>query len=178
VRLGAPVFRIMRVSKPIAFVAACVFSIFLAGTVAADPADLLRNVGADSRRPLYLTPMMAAHQKEGMRAHLVAVQRIIVALQRRDYAAVSESAREMGFSPGTGEMCEMMGAATPGFSELAFKFHHTADEIGVAANKHDEQAVLTALGKTLAVCTTCHSTYAQKVVSTEEWNKMAREPAH
>jgi len=168
----------MRISGRLVFFAVCVLSISLARTVAADPADLLGNVSADARQPLFLTPMMAAHQKEGMRAHLVAVQRIIAALQGRDYAAVSESAREMGFSPETGQMCEMMGAATPGFSELAFKFHHTADEIGVAANKHDEQAVLTALGKTLAVCTTCHSTYAQKVVSTEEWNKMAREPAH
>lgn len=141
----------MRFSKPVAFAAACALSISLAGMVAADPADLLGNVGADARRPLYLTSMMAAHQKERMRAQLIAVQRIIAALQDRNYAAVSESAKEMGFSPENGRNVRDDGRGNSGVPELAFKFHHTADEIGVAASKHDEHAVLTALGKTLIV---------------------------
>jgi len=131
----------------------------------------------ETRQPLYLTPMMATHQKENMRAHLVAVQRIIAALQDQNYVAVNDSAKEMGFSAQTEKMCTMMGAATPGFSNLAIKFHHTADEIGMAARRHDEQAILTALGKTLVICTTCHSTYTQKVVSAEEWHELVR-PAH
>ena len=146
------------------------------GTASAAPADLLVQDGLDTRQPLYLTASMAARQKQNMRAHLIAVQRIIAALQVGDYGVIGESAKEMGFSPQMGRMCEMMGAATPGFAEVALKFHHTADEIGRAASNRDERAVLVALGKTLAICTACHASYVQKVVSDEEWEQMARKP--
>jgi hypothetical protein len=145
--------------------------------VSAAPADLLAEHGLDMRQPLYLTAMMAVHQKQNMRAHLMAVRRIIAALQVGDYAAVGESARAMGFSPKMGQMCAMMGAATPGFTQIALKFHHTADEVAAAASKRDEPAVLAALGKTLAVCTTCHAEYVQKVVSDETWEQMAHKPS-
>ncbi len=144
--------------------------------VSAAPADLLVQNGLDTRQPVYLTAMMAAHQKENMREHLMAVQRIIAALQTGNLVAVGESAKEMGFSPQMGQMCEMMGAATPGFAKIALKFHHTADEIGAAASKRDEPVVLSALAKTLAICTTCHAAYVQKVVSDEAWEKWHASP--
>lgn len=159
------------------WIAACVLSVLSSRAVLADPADLLPAEGLDARTPLYLTPMMAAHQKQNMRGHLMAVQQIIVALQTGNYAAIGESAKEMGFSPQMGQMCEMMGAATPGFAEMALKFHHTADQIGAAANKRDRQTVLQALGKTLAICTGCHAIYVQKVVSDGAWEQMMSKPA-
>jgi cytochrome c556 len=57
-----------------------------------------------------------------------------------------------------------MGAGAPGFTEQALAFHHTADEIVAAAAKQDESAVFAALSKTLRACTTCHSTYKQRLV--------------
>ncbi len=117
---------------------------------------------------------MAAHQKQNMRAHLMAVRRIIAALQWGNYSSIGESAKKLGFSPQMEQMCAMMGAATPGFAQAALKFHHTAGETGVAATERNERAVLAALGKTLALCTACHATYEQKVVSDETWQQMAR----
>lgn len=130
------------------------------------------------RRPVYLTAMMAAHQKENMRDHLIAVKRIVAALQTGNYPAIGDAAKEMGFSPRMKQMCEMMGAATPGFTGLALKFHHTADQIAAAASKREKRVVLAALAKTLAICTTCHATYLQKVVSDETYQEMAHKPVH
>ncbi len=66
-------------------------------------------------------------------------------------------------------MCEMMGAATPGFTAMALNFHHTADTIAVAATRREKNAVLAALGRTLAVCTGCHANFRQKLVYEATW---------
>lgn len=152
--------------------AACALSISSIRMVSAEQAELSMPEALDPRKPVYLTEKMAARQKQNMRGHLIAFQQIIVALQTGDFGRINESARELGFSPQKGQMCEMMGAATPGFTKMALKFHHTADQIGAAASKRDKQAVLKALGKTLAICTGCHATYVQNVVSDEAWEQM------
>jgi hypothetical protein len=123
----------------------------------------------DHRKPLILPAMMAAHQRQNMRQHLVAVQEIASALAGDDFAGVERVAKKLGYSEQMGQMCNMMGAATPGFTPMALNFHHTADGIADAARRHDRSAVLTALGNTLATCTTCHATFRQEVVDEKTW---------
>jgi hypothetical protein len=84
----------------------------------------------DSRRPLRLLPMMAEHQKQNMREHLVAVRDIVNALSASDCAAVEKFAAALGTTPEMARTGNVMGAATPGFSEQALAFHRTADGSG------------------------------------------------
>lgn len=118
----------------------------------------------DSRAPVPLLPMMANHQKENMRDHLVVVQEIVAALASNDFAAIERSAGRIGYSEQEGMMCEHMGAGATGFTEAGLKFHHTADSIAEAAKQKDAQGVLKALSATLETCTSCHSAFKQQVV--------------
>lgn len=131
------------------------------------PAEALD--GLDARKPVPLLAMMANHQKQNMREHLVAVQEIVSALAANDFAAVEKAAAKVGFSEQMGMMCNHMGAGAPGFSEQALQFHHTADGIGEAARKKDAAGVLKALDATLQTCTACHETWKQRVVSDAQW---------
>jgi cytochrome c' len=69
-------------------------------------------------------------------------------------------------------MCSHMGAATPGFTEVAIRFHKTADKIGDAARRKDKKGVMTALDATLKECVGCHAVYRQKVVDEATWKKL------
>lgn len=131
----------------------------------------------DMRKPLPLPEMMAAHQKENMREHLAAVQGIIAALGRDDMDGVAKASARLGYSEATGQMCEHLGAAAPGFTTMALSFHHTADTIGEAARRGDRAGVLTALDRTLQACVGCHSTYRQQVVDDATWKRLTAEAA-
>ena len=131
----------------------------------------------DARTPVPLLPMMANHQKQNMREHLTAVQEIIAAAAKNDFATIEKATGRLGFSEQMGQMCEHMGAGAPGFTELALQFHHDADKIAAAAQKHDGPLVLTLLGQTLSQCTSCHETYKQHVVDEAEWTDAAGTPA-
>jgi hypothetical protein len=120
----------------------------------------------DQRRPVPLLPVMAQHQKQNMREHLEAVQAVVAAAGEGDFDGVAVAARRMGYSESMGRMCEHMGASAPGFTEQALSFHHTADEIALAAARHDGPGVLVALSATLRACTGCHTTFKQRVVAT------------
>jgi hypothetical protein len=126
----------------------------------------------DQRKPVPLVPMMAAHQKQEMRDHLLAVQEIIAAAGKKDFAGVEKAASRIGYSEQMGMMCKHMGAGAKGFTEAALKFHHTADGIGAAAKKQDLAGVMTALSSTLETCTDCHKTYKQQVVDEATWAKL------
>lgn len=119
----------------------------------------------DPRAPVPLLPMMAIHQKQNMRDHLLAVQEIVSAMATKDFGAIEKSASRLGSSEQMLRMCNHMGAGAPGFAERALSFHQTADKIGHAARKHDSNAIITALSETLAVCTSCHAAFKQKVVA-------------
>jgi len=120
---------------------------------------------ADDRKPLHLTPRMAAHQKANMRHHLEAVQSLVTALSAEDYDKVASAARSMGAAPDTLRMCRHMGEGNPlDFTERAVAFHESADRIAAAAESHDRGRVLTALSDTLAACTGCHAIYRQEVL--------------
>lgn len=118
----------------------------------------------DGRKPVPLLPMMAHHQKQNMRDHLVAVQEIVAALAKDDFDAAAKAAGRIGFSEKMGMMCQHMGAGAPGFTERALAFHHSADGITKAAHEKDRAATLRALGDTLSTCTSCHATYKQAIV--------------
>jgi hypothetical protein len=128
----------------------------------------------DRRTPVPLLPVMANHQKQNMRDHLRVVQEIVTAVAAKDFDAVQGAVGRMGFSEGMGQMCEHMGAGAPGFTEMALRFHHEADEIGEAAKKQDSGAVLAALSRTLGNCTTCHDSYKQEVVDSGAWMALAK----
>ena len=126
----------------------------------------------DQRQPVPLPPMMAQHQKENMRAHLVAIQQIVAALSRDDFDAITAAAGRIGYSDTMAQMCTHMGAGAPGFTDMALSFHHTADTIAEAARRRDRGAVLVALGNTLQACTGCHATYRQQVVDEATWQRL------
>jgi len=134
----------------------------------------------DDREPVPLLPMMALHQKENMRDHLVAVQEIVAALATDDFAGVEKAAGRIGFSDRMAQMCTHMGAGAPGFTDHALGFHRTADRIVEAARERDRARVLTELGATLATCTSCHAKWKQKVVDEGEWRQLtqAAPPVH
>jgi hypothetical protein len=116
--------------------------------------------------------MMANHQKQNMRDHLVAVQEIVAALATEDFPGVDRAAGRIGFSEQMGKMCTHMGAGAPGFTERALEFHHAADQIAVAARERDRGRVLTALGATLQTCTSCHAAWKQQVVDEPTWQRL------
>lgn len=140
-------------------------------SAAADPLD--------RRKPVPLLAMMANHQKQNMREHLVAVQEIVAALATDDFAALEKSAGRIGYSDQMGQMCEHMGAAAPGFTEQAMAFHRTADRIADAARARDRSRVLSDLGATLQTCTACHAEWKQEIVDEPTWRRLtsASQPA-
>ena len=121
--------------------------------------------------------MMANHQKENMRDHLLAVQEITSALAAKDFAAIERAVQRIGYSDQMGQMCTHMGTGAAGFTEAALEFHHTADSIAEAAQKRNEGAVLTALTKTLATCTACHARFRQEIVDEATWASLAAAPS-
>jgi len=125
----------------------------------------------DPRKPVPLQPIMAWHQKQDMQEHLVAIQRIIGALGREDWDAVSHASELIGSSPKTQQMCQHMGAGADGFTALALDFHRRADAIGEAARERDTGSVLQATSHTLEACTGCHSTFRQEVVDSDTWQQ-------
>jgi len=126
----------------------------------------------DARLPVPLLPMMAHHQKQNMRDHLLAVQEIVVALATEDFPAIEKAAGRIGFSEPMGKMCAHMGAGAPGFTEQALAFHHTADGITAAAKARDRGRVLTEFAATLQKCTACHAVWKQQVVDDQTWRRL------
>lgn len=138
-----------------------------AGPSAGESLDAL-----DTRSPLPLLPMMAHHQKQNMRDHLVAVQEIVAALAGDDFAGIERAAGRIGFSEEEAQMCGHMGAGGPGFTEQALAFHHQADKIAAAARDKDRARVVTELGTTLQACTACHAIWKQQVVDAATWQRL------
>jgi hypothetical protein len=126
----------------------------------------------DTRIAVPLLPVMANHQMQSMRDHLRAVQEIVLAAGRDDFAAIEKAASRVGYSPQMGQMCTHMGAGAKGFTEQALAFHHTADSIGAAARQRDRAAIMAALGSTLQACTGCHETYRQHIVDEATWTRL------
>jgi hypothetical protein len=130
-----------------------------------DACEAQRSLDAlDRRAPVPLLAPMAAHQKENMRDHLLAVQEIVSATAAADFDAVERSASRIGLSDEMHRMCSHMGQGAPGFTEQALNFHTTAESIEEAARAKDATAVMRALGETLTTCNGCHGSYRQEIV--------------
>src|SRR3954468_10445355 len=52
----------------------------------------------DTRVPVPLLPMMANHQKQNMREHLVALQAIVAGIGSNDFAAIDAASKRIGYS--------------------------------------------------------------------------------
>jgi hypothetical protein len=131
----------------------------------------------DTRRPVPLLPMMANHQKQNMRDHLLAVQEIVAALAADDFPAIAKAAGRIGYSEQMGQMCTHMGAGAPGFAEQALGFHRAADGITAAAKARDRARVLSELSATLQTCTACHALWKQQIVDEPTWSRLTSAPA-
>lgn len=140
-----------------------------APVVTTSPTDTLDSM--DSRKPVPLLPMMANHQKQNMREHLVAVQQVVNGLAADDFAAIEQASKRIGFSEQMGQRCQHLGAGAPGFTEQALHFHKTADGITAAAQAKDKAAVLRALDATLQTCTACHDAWKQRIVDEAGWKQ-------
>lgn len=126
----------------------------------------------EKRAPLPLLAHMAEHQRQQMRDHLAAIQEILAHLATNDFAGVEKAAGRIGYSQQMEMMCQHMGSAAPGFTDLALRFHRTADTIADAAKKHDAKQVLTAVAATMSTCVACHAAYRQEIVDDATWEKL------
>jgi hypothetical protein len=126
----------------------------------------------DNRTPVPLLPMMANHQKQNMRDHLVAIQEIVQGVATNDFDVIEKAAKRIGYSDEMGQMCTHMGAGAPGFAEQSIRFHRTADRIAEAARTKERAKVLAALGTTLQTCTACHAVWKQRVVDDLAWRQV------
>ena len=129
--------------------------------------------GADTRKPLPLTEMMAEHQKANMRGHLEAIRDLLGAFAEKNFSKMAEAGKKLGTTPEMAMMCEHMGQATPGFTEFGLKMHSEADKITEAALKKNLSGVMTATHRTLQSCTACHSAFKQQIVTELDWKKLS-----
>jgi hypothetical protein len=159
------------------FLVLLLFSVSSVPTRAEEHSGMMSQGASDTWSPLRLPAMMAEHQKQNMREHLAAVQAIIAALGRGHMGGVATASARIGYSQSMGQMCQHIGAATPGFTIMALNFHHTADGIGEAARQGDRAGVLTALDGTLQTCVGCHATYRQEIVDEATWKRLTAEAA-
>jgi len=136
-----------------------------APSAAVKPSSMAALSGVDNRAPVPLSAMMAVHQKRDMRDHLRVVQEITAALGADDFAAIATSAARIAWSEQQAAKCKHMGAGVPGFAAMGEHFHKTADQIAVAARRHDRPGVVHALNDTLQTCVTCHESYRQEIIT-------------
>lgn len=125
----------------------------------------------DRRTPVPMLPQMSQHQKQNMRAHLEAVQRIIGALAREDWDEVTSASKEIGSSDKMRRMCGRMGAGAPVMAQMGLAFHQQADGITEAAARKDTAGTLAALSSTVQVCNGCHAAFRQDVVDFDTYEK-------
>jgi hypothetical protein len=118
------------------------------------------HMAGDDRTSLNLSPAMKQHQLKNMRAHLAAVQDIIIQLSAGNFAQASNTAHQkLGLTKEMEAMCGSFGSDT--FKELGLGFHKSADELGTILEKGNTQDSLAALGKTMSYCVACHAQFKQ-----------------
>jgi len=117
-------------------------------------------MSADNRTSLNLSPMMKQHQLTNMRAHLAAVQEIIIQISAGNFSQASDTAHQkLGLTEEMEAMCSSFGSDT--FKELGISFHKSADDLGEILEKGNTEESLAALGKTMSYCVACHAQFKQ-----------------
>ena len=118
------------------------------------------HMAEDTRTSLNLSPAMKQHQLKNMRAHLAAVQDIVIQIGAGNFAQASNTAHEkLGLTKEMEAMCSSFGSDT--FKELGLGFHKSADELGTIIAKGNTEDSLAALGKTMSYCVACHAQFKQ-----------------
>jgi len=85
---------------------------------AEDPVHKMPLTSMDSRSPLPLLAMMAEHQKQNMREHLMAIQAIVAAIARDDLDGVTTAASRIGYSPSTSIARRIPSVKRPGVATV------------------------------------------------------------
>ncbi len=118
------------------------------------------HMAEDKRTSLNLSPAMKQHQLKNMRAHLAAVQDIVIQLGAGNLAKASNTAHQkLGLTKEMESMCNSFESDT--FKELGIGFHKSADELGTIIEKGNMEDSLAALGKTMSYCVACHAQFKQ-----------------
>lgn len=145
---------------------ACLAACLSAGLAAAcQTPPAARDVAAkvsDDRQPIELAARDAAHLRAGMRAYLLTIHAITDALERRDYAAISKSAKEAGMAAVKDMRIADALKYPPQFVLLATDTHQRFDALSETARQRLARPVTRQLSDILANCLACHETYRLK----------------
>ena len=115
---------------------------------------------SDDRVSLNLSPAMKQHQLKNMRAHLVAVQEIIMQLGLGNFSQASRTAHQkLGLTKEMESMCHRF--ENEAFTAMGIGFHKSADELGKTLTKGDMEDSLAALSETMSYCVACHEQFKQ-----------------
>jgi hypothetical protein len=115
---------------------------------------------ADNRISLNLPPPMKLHQLQNMRAHLAAVQEIVVKLGEENFEEASNIAHQkLGLTLEMESMCNRF--ENEEFKKMGIGFHKSADKLGEILAKGDMENSLAALGNTMSYCVSCHAQFKQ-----------------
>lgn len=115
---------------------------------------------ADNRTSLNMPPPMKLHQLKNMRAHLAAVQEIVVQLGNENFEGASQIAHQkLGLTVEMESMCNRF--ENEDFKKMGIGFHKSADELGEVLSKGDMKNSLAALGNTMSYCVSCHAQFKQ-----------------
>jgi hypothetical protein len=116
-----------------------------------------------SSKRIALTLPQAAQEglKLTMREHLEALDVIVAAVAREDFAeAATVANEELGFPKHHVAMQREQGAHFPSsYHELAMAHHQAAEDLGAAMPSHDLKIILPKLAQTIHACVTCHQTF-------------------
>jgi hypothetical protein len=121
-------------------------------------------VSLTKRMALNLPPAAQEGLKLTMREHLEAIDAIVAALAREDFAKAAILANEeLGFPKHHMAMQREEGATFPSaYHELAMAHHKAAEDLGAVIPTKDLKQILPHLEQTLHACVKCHQVFRLK----------------
>ena len=113
------------------------------------------------RTALNLPPVAQEGLKLTMREHLEAIEAIVGALAREDFAKAATLANEeLGFPKHHVAMQREEGATFPSaYHELAMRHHQAAEALGTVIPTKDLKQILPQLEQTIHACVKCHQAF-------------------
>jgi hypothetical protein len=121
-------------------------------------------VSSTKRMALNLPPAAQEGLKLTMREHLEAIDAIVGALAREDFAKAATLANEeLGFPKHHVAMQREGGAIFPSaYHELAMAHHKAAEDLGAVIPTKDLKQILPHLEQTIHACVKCHQVFRLK----------------